>query len=231
MNDQWDGLSQWWLAEVRSDPAYQTDVLPLLEGLLGDVAGDRILDLGCGEGRVMATLQNLGARPVGCDLNEELANRAGRHGPAFVGRLPSLGFIKSEAFDGIVVVLVIEHLAALAKLFEEAVRVTKPGGYMVAVLNHPVYTAPGSAPIIDPDDGELLWRWGAYLTAGSSVEQVRGASITFHHRPFSVLLSDAARSGWMLRSLEERSISGSPPALAGQEEFPRLLGACWRRVR
>ncbi|MEZ5903805.1 MAG: methyltransferase domain-containing protein [Geminicoccaceae bacterium] len=48
---------------------------PVLE-LLAPVAGERILDLGCGDGALTAELVATGAEVVGCDASPELLDAA-----------------------------------------------------------------------------------------------------------------------------------------------------------
>ncbi len=226
-------MGEWWLEELAADPTYQEVVEPLVVDLAAPRPGRRILDVGCGEGRIMAALKEAGARPVGCDLETALLRRAGAVGPVVRCRLPDLGWARSGAFDGAVVSLVVEHLPDVSTLFTQLARVVAVGGVLVVVMNHPVFTAPGSGPVIDVD-GELLWRTGTYLDVGWTDEPAAGGSVRFHHRPLGLLLTSAGRAGWMLEEMRERGVDAAQvarvPGLAGQEHIPRLAGFRWRRV-
>ncbi|HSM01873.1 MAG TPA: class I SAM-dependent methyltransferase [Acidimicrobiia bacterium] len=231
---EWDeSLAEWWLDEVASDPAYRSEVLPLALEVLRPEAGKTYLDLGCGEGRVLAAVAATGARSIGVDASPRLAAEASTVAPVVVGTLPDLGFVRDEAVDGVVVVLVLEHLEDHARLFSEAARVTRPGGVLALVINHPLITAPDSAPIID-DDGEVLWRWGRYFARGHTEEPAGDLIIRFHHRTLSDLMGAAASVGWALEAISERGAgperAAIDPIIAGQIELPRLLAARWRRV-
>jgi SAM-dependent methyltransferase len=114
--------------------------------------------------------------------------------------------------------------------FTESARVVKPGGSLVIVINHPVFTAPGSGPFAD-EDGEILWRWGTYFIDGSSTEPAGEGKVEFFHRPMAALLSCAAKWEWVLERIIERGLSaetvGRIPSYEGQEHIPRLLGVRW----
>jgi SAM-dependent methyltransferase len=225
-----EDLAGWWVEEVATDPVYRKTVLPLALGLAKAGRGERWLDLGCGEGRLMRKLAESGAIPIGCDASAVLADRAGEAGAVVVTRLPGLRWLGDGTIDGAIAVLVIEHVEDVEALFAESARVTRAGGALVVIANHPIFTSPGSAPVVDPEDGEVLWRWGPYLAAGSSEESAGGRPLTFHHRPLGSLLNAAAESGWSLAELTE---IGAPPEAEvppGQEHIPRLLGARWLRV-
>jgi SAM-dependent methyltransferase len=91
--------------------------------------GERVLDVGCGQG---ATLHHLGAGKgaVGLDLFDEPLAFARRHLPdvEFVrGSAYDLPF-EAESFDHVLVRDVIHHLERPARLIEEAARVLRPGG-------------------------------------------------------------------------------------------------------
>ncbi|MCB2224248.1 MAG: class I SAM-dependent methyltransferase [Actinobacteria bacterium] len=227
-----DDLAAWWIGEVASDPAYDETVVPLALEVAAARPGERWLDLGCGEGRMMRALSAAGADPVGCDVSPRLAAAAGRAGPAVVGRLPDLDWLTDDAVDGALAVLVLEHLPDLAPLFAAAARVVRPCGTLAVVLNHPLLTSPGSAPVVDPDDGEVLWRWGRYLEEGSTAEPAGAGSVEFLHRPLGALLTLAAGMGWRLEAAVERGVgdaqAGRDPLLAMQRDIPRLLGVRWR---
>lgn len=227
----WDELGDWWLAELAGDPDYAEAVEPLILHLLRPRSGGLYLDVGCGEGRLMGAVAQLGATAVGVDVLPDLLRRAGKQGPVIRLRLPSMAAVGSGVFDGAYVSLVLEHLADHRTVFEELARVTRPGGPLALVINHPIYTAPGSAPIDEGD--EVLWRPGMYFGSGSTEEPVSGGTITFHHRSMGDLLTSAAKAGWNLGQLEEYGVSGAQidryPALAKQRHIPRLLGARWTR--
>ena len=226
-------MGEWWLHELSSDPTYREVVEPLVVDLSAPRPGERVLDVGCGEGRIMAALQAVGARPIGCDLEPSLLRRAAEVASAVRCVLPNLGWADAAAFDAAVVCLVLEHLADVHGVFDELARVVAVGGSLVVVMNHPVFTAPGSGPVIDVD-GEVLWRTGTYLEVGWTDEPAGAGTIRFHHRPLGQILTAAAQAGWMLEVMEERGVEAGQvervPSLAGQEHIPRLVGFRWRRI-
>ncbi len=215
-------MGEWWLGELEADPAYEAVVTPMLFEVFHPEPGAVYLDLGCGEGRVMATVLEKGASVHGVELNQGLAARAGAIAPTMVGRLPDLGFVRSDAYDGAYSVLVLEHLADHGAFFAEAARVVTPGGSLSVVVNHPVWTATGSTPITDAD-GEVLWRSGDYMSLGHSDEPAGEGTIVFHHRPMGSLLNAAADAGWSLKRL----IEVGHHELVDQAGIPRLMASGW----
>ncbi|MGI9649272.1 MAG: class I SAM-dependent methyltransferase [Acidimicrobiia bacterium] len=226
MSGTWD--AEWWLAEVESDPVYQEEVTPLLIDLLRPEPECLYLDLGCGEGQGMRTVAAVGSRVMGCDNDADLLARAAGAGPVVRADLPGLSWLDGSRLDGAYAVLVLEHLEDHRRLLAETARVVKPGGVLVVIANHPAFTAPGAGPLIDPSDGEVTWRWGAYLEAGTSVEPAGSLNLTMHHRPLGELLTAAAGAGWSLNRMEERgpgpAATGRDPLLAVQRHIPRLIG-------
>lgn len=225
--ENWDDIAPWWIAEVEGDPAYGTDVHPLYRSLLPVSPGD-VIDIGCGEGQAMPLSAGW---TVGVDLSQRLLTEAIAHGPCVRIRLPDLSCFVHDAFDTAVSIYLLDLIADEPRFFSEISRVVRPGGVLVIVINHPVCTAPGSAPIGDAD-GEVLWRWGNYHNRGSSFEAGGGRDLEFFHRPIDVLLNEAAKAGWLLEQIEERPLSEATierlPEYVGQEAVPRLLGVRWR---
>jgi SAM-dependent methyltransferase len=218
----WTDLTSWWLDEIATDPAYEEVVTPLLLDVLEPQAGKLYLDLGCGEGRVMRAVAEAGAVVHGIDLSYDLAARARN---ALVARLPPIP-IRDDAYDGLFSVLVLEHIEDHARFFAEAARVSRRGGVLAVVVNHPVWTAPGSTPITDVD-GEVLWRPGSYFSSGLSEEPAGETTVMFHHRSLSELLNSAARVGWSL----QRMIEMPHHDLEVQSGIPRLLACRWALIR
>ena len=226
----WDELAQWWSDEIRDDPAYASDVHPILLHLLEGTAGATI-DLGCGEGQGMRLV---GGDMVGTDLSGALLEQARDAAPVVQAALPQLAWAKDASFDRALSVYLVDLIDDHVTFFTETARVVKDGGHLVVVINHPVFTAPGSAPFID-EDGDVLWRWGSYFTPGSSSEPAGDGIVEFFHRPMGDLLTCAARSGWVLEEMVERGLSAETitriPAYVGQEHIPRIAGFRWRRHR
>lgn len=227
---EWNNHADWWLDEVAADPIYRLDVLPLAERLLADQPG-AVLDLGCGEGQMM---RKLGGTVLGCDVSAPLLRRARLAGPVVRCELPNLDWLRPDAVDSAIMVLVLEHLPDLS-LFKSASRIVKPGGRLIVVANHPAFTAEDAGPIMDPSDGEVLWRWGRYFKEEAVPMTAADGHVTFHHRPLASIVNAAAAAGWRLDRLVEAGFSkaaiATEPGYVGQEQMPRLLGVRWMNTQ
>jgi hypothetical protein len=151
-------------------------------------------------------------------------------GPCVRARLPDLACFKADVFDHACAIYLLELIEDEHGFFAETARTVRLDGTLSIVINHPVYTAPESAPISDLD-GEVLWRWGHYRSRGASAEPAGDHSVVFFHRPLDILLTAAAEYGWMLDKLVEQPLSQAAieavPGYVGQDAIPRLLGARW----
>ncbi len=133
--------------------------------MLGDVKGKKVLDLGCGTGRMTMNLVKFGAAVTGVDVSEEMLNLARKKCRAaefVLANSENLPF-EEGSFDVVVASFLIVHLKGLEKTFDEVYRVLKPGGvFIVTNVNQ------RKAPKLSLDKGEIV-------------------IISFYHRPEDVL--------------------------------------------
>lgn len=112
---------------------------------LDSLKGLRILDIGCGGGILCEPLARLGAEMVGIDpVADSIAaaqHHAAQAGLAIDYRCTSAEALAEtgEAFDVVLAMEVVEHVADFNLFIEEAAALVKPGGLMfVATINRTV---------------------------------------------------------------------------------------------
>jgi ubiquinone/menaquinone biosynthesis C-methylase UbiE len=130
MNDSgWDGSAAKWIEFVDAGDANRIGHLdPVVLRLCGEVAGQDVLDVGCGEGRFCRMLAARGAKTYGIDPTQqliELARRrdaAGHYLRARAERIPC----DDGAFELVVSYLslidIADHTAAIAEVLVMAWR-------------------------------------------------------------------------------------------------------------
>jgi 2-polyprenyl-3-methyl-5-hydroxy-6-metoxy-1,4-benzoquinol methylase len=102
--------------------------------------GERVLDVGCGEGRFTAELAAAGIHGVGIDVAEEPLRRARATHPGLDLQLVDAlepWPLADASFDAVWAGEVIEHVADTAGWLSETRRVLRPGGrLLVSTPNH-----------------------------------------------------------------------------------------------
>jgi SAM-dependent methyltransferase len=105
--------------------------------------GERVLDLGCGEGDFTAALADAGVEAIGADVAERALERArGRHGGLRFELVPPHGPFPwgDGAFDVVWASEVVEHVADTGRWLSEVRRVLGPGGRLL--LTTPDHSLP-----------------------------------------------------------------------------------------
>jgi SAM-dependent methyltransferase len=94
--------------------------------------GDRVLDIGCGDGALVRTLQEYGTVPTGVDLDPEGARFIEQtYGiPVVVATFETASFANGQ-FNAVVATHVIEHLFEPVEAMERMRRLLRSGGLLV----------------------------------------------------------------------------------------------------
>ena len=106
--------------------------------LLPELAGRRVLDLGCGSGRYLAIARDRGAaRAVGADLSPDMLRRARDISTSLARADMRATPFRPDSFDVVVCGLAIGHVQDLDAACRELGRLLAPGGIAVYSDFHP----------------------------------------------------------------------------------------------
>lgn len=121
---------------------------PALQEMVGEIAGARVLELGCGSGAHSLWLAERGASVVGLDLSPVMAALARKKaietgaaldmGVADIGK--PLPFGDAE-FDLVFTSTALHYVENVSGVMREAARVMKPEAMLIASMLHPMSTA------------------------------------------------------------------------------------------
>jgi len=176
-------------------------------GLLGDVRGARVLEVGCGAAQAARWLADQGARPVGVDLSagqlrhaQTLAGRTGIVVPLVQADATALPFADGSFDLAVSAYGAVPFAADQVALHTEVARVLRPGGRWAFSVSHPLrWALPDS-----PDEDGLVVRH-SYFDRTPYVEQDESGRPTYveHHRTLGDRVRDLTASGFVLVDLVE----------------------------
>ena len=137
---------------------FHIDPSPFLEPLLKWIpSGARILDVGCGSGRDLLWLKNLGYRVTGFEKSPALAAIAleKANAPVIVGDFETYDF--SEFFvDAVILVGALVHIPPerFCRILRNILRAVKPAGHVLLTLKEGL----GRRTV---DDGRVFYLWSS----------------------------------------------------------------------
>ncbi len=221
----WTESAQNWIDHIELGDTLREDILdePFLN-CIKSRSPQNLLDLGCGEGRLIRMIAELGIHGTGLDPTEDLLRAArirdpeGSYVNGFAEKLP----FEDDSFEMVTSVITIPDIEDIDLAVSEVVRVLKPGGHFLAATLSPFVTCV-PFPWKRDEQGNALYRsmdW--YGWEHATKLEWRGISIVNFHRSMSRLMRPFLEQGLVLTQYEEPL-----PSLEKRREKPGL----WEDVR
>ena len=196
--------------------------------LLGDLAGKRVLELGCGGAQCSIAFAKQGAVAIGVDFSSEqlafarrLCDREGVRVDLHQSDLADLAFVRAESLDLVFSAYAFGYVEDLNRVFRQVHRVLKTNAPLVFSLPHPAYD------LIDDDAEEPLLVRRSYFNRAPLDYEWNGIRFTDFHRTMADLYMGLVRAGFAIDvMLEPEPKSGGPRSMFWRETFrylPRTL--------
>lgn len=224
-------------------------VWPATERLLNLEAGQRVLDIACGNGLTSRRLAAMGATVVAFDFAEEMVAHARQRAGCFDDRITyhvldatdrkALLALGEGQFDAALCQMALFDMAEIEPLLSVLPRLLRPGGLFVFSVIHPCFNSARVTHVaeLEDRDGKIITSYAIKVSSYMSPLVSRGAAIPgqprpqlYFHRPLQVLLGAGFEAGFVLDGLEERAFpadhqtSRNPLSWGGNfSEIPPVL--------
>lgn len=179
-----------------------------MRALLPDLAGRRVVDLGCGFGWFCRHAREQGAaRVLGIDVSERMLARAGElttdRGIEYRrADLESL-VLPERSFEVAFSSLALHYLADVRRLLATIARALVSGGHLVCSVEHPIYTAPRHPRWLTGSDGGATWPIDRYLDEGPRETDWLAKGVIKQHHTLATYLNALIGAGFRIVHVEE----------------------------
>ena len=229
----WDTIAAQYQAHTRisTDDVHYSPLAPGERelGLLGNVAGKRVVEIGCGGGQNSIALAKWGATCAGVDPSpaqlahaRRLALENGVEVQFIVGVAEDLSAFPDSSFDIALSSYAFDYVTDLRRAYDEVRRVLKPGGLFVFCLSHPWFQATVGHLARDPEHPAPLdySAWPAVEEWDWTYEDGTTARMRGHLRTLAQIINELIEAGFVLERLVEQNIADV--AKASPEELAHL---------
>lgn len=196
---------------------------PELRVMLPDLAGKRMLDLGCGYGWHCRYAREQQAHSViGIDLSEKMLEQARKmtDDPGIHYRRLAIEEMDyaAEQFDVVLSSLALHYIADFTSVCHRVYESLLPGGSFVFSVEHPIFTAYGNQEwIFSPQGDKLHWPVDRYHEEGPRQATFLGHVMTKYHRTTATYLNTLLQTGFRVTGTSE--IKPTPQMLDEHPNF------------
>jgi 2-polyprenyl-3-methyl-5-hydroxy-6-metoxy-1,4-benzoquinol methylase len=188
----------------EGDFAHQHLLNPAIFALLGDVAGKRILDAGCGQGYLCRMLAKKAASVTGLEPAESLYRAALQReeaeplGITYLQHDLSTFTSHQNRFDAVVANMVLMDIPDYTAAMRNCIAALRPGGTFIFSLLHPCFEEPGSE-----------WLRKGYVEVREYLnDHIKPQTYAYlFHRPLSSYVNFVIQEGCILQHIIEPQLS------------------------
>ncbi len=251
----WNTNAEFWDQRMaEGNDFFNILVWPAVEKLLRPSAGDRLLDVACGNGVTSRRLANAKASVTAFDFSEAMIKLAGsrtRDGQPDIDyrvidatEREALLELGVGCFDGALCNMALMDMAHIEPIMNALASLLRPNGRFVFSVLHPCFNNPATVQMGELEDREgtlvttysvKISRYQTPFTQVGLAMQDQPVPHLYFHRPLSALLAPAFDAGLVLDAIEERAfppenIGGSTP-LSWNGRFSEIPAALVGRLR
>lgn len=205
---------------------------PAIRALIPNLAGMRVVDLGCGFGWFARWARTNGAAHVsGYDLSQKMIARAKEDtsDPNVVYTIADLDRLElpEASFEFAYSSLALHYVVDFERLVGAVYRALLPDSLFVFTIEHPIYMAPGKPGWMIDSDGHRTWPVDGYAIEGPRVTDWLAKGVVKQHRMLGTTLNTLIEAGFAIRHLQEWSPTADDlatnPDHADERERPMMV--------
>jgi SAM-dependent methyltransferase len=234
---------------MQAGATWQRQVIqPSVERLLRLQAGERVLEIACGNGEFARRMSDLGAHVLATDFSEGMLERARSHGGEVEYRsadatvedqLLALG--QPGSFDAVVSNMAIMDMESIEPMAAASARLLNATGRFVFSTLHPSFNSGDARPTVEIDpEGSATEIYSVRVSSYGRPATSKGVGIPsqpveqwYFHRPLWMILEPFLEHGFVLDGLEEPLVPGPDERNAGKPShvFTQVPGVLVARLR
>lgn len=239
----WNRKARFW-DELHGDEGnlfHRRLIEPSILQLLALRNGERVLDVGCGNGALARRLARNGAKVSAVDFSEEMIRLAKERSRGLASDIDyrivdatdkdALVSLGAADFDAILCSMTLMDIPVIAPFFEAASELLRSRGRVVFATMHPAFNS--NNPVFfgekEDRDGVVTTVTGVKIHAYLDLPPVKGSGAPgeptphyYYHRPLADLLQAAFDAGFVLDGLLEPAFSAEDADLGSELSWTKM---------
>jgi ubiquinone/menaquinone biosynthesis C-methylase UbiE len=176
---------------------------PVVCELIGEVNGNKILDLGCGDAKFAKDLFDLGCDEyVGIEGSSNMVQIASQSLDGFNAKVIQTTMedweYPHDTFDLVISRLAVHYIQDIDSLFQKIYQTLKPNGSLTFSVEHPVITS-----TLQPSGTRTNWIVDNYFIEGYREQQWLGGKVQKYHRSIEQYYRALQMAGFSIEHLRE----------------------------
>ena len=205
----------------------------VLQKMLPDFEGKRVLDLGCGFGwHCVYAVEHGATHAMGIDISEKMLEEARKRNSSSRIDYKCIAIedfeYKPESYDIVISSLTFHYLESFREVCGKVHRCLTKGGSFVFSVEHPVFTAYGSQDWYRDENGNILhWPVDRYFTEGKREAIFLGEEVIKYHKTLTTYVNDLILTGFEITGLIEpepdEALLDTIPGMRDELRRPMML--------